>query len=601
MSKNALISIENVSKSFVIYKRPLDILYDVLNKKIEADHFWALKNLSFSLQEGERLGIIGSNGAGKSTLLSIISGLLPPTSGRVHLNGKITSMLSMSSFLNEQETGIQNILFNINLLNLSQQKKTDILEEIIDFTELENFIFSPVRTYSSGMKARLAFAITTAVVPDILIIDEVLAVGDSYFVGKATQRMKNLCAKGRGLLYVSHSTGAIEMLCDKALWLDQGTMRMFGPVKEVVASYEEFNKKREDNTTRAGNIIKNIEQQQRVQHHNFDDYNYLRFRIMPQNRKKFCDLHYISHILFESENKSYEIPFETQANDMGSSEAFIDLFDSQWGQYYEKDGKSTRLLKNYNSSLLKGAHFSIRKWDSTIFNDYPFSLKINYHSEHQLEDLSIEYLDEKEAQWVPLKPTECIEDRHKLCLWKTATYEGKLNSLDKINYQKTAKKIKEIDQPKIMIKDICLTVNNIKVDSVKETQPFKIIVTAEITKEIGNYDIGLIIKKLDGTYMFWNTTGFDSKNPPTQLGLIEVEFIFEPNLFGSGDYNINVYAANGWDLEDNYPYSEIYDRKINYACLKVKREFDVLDFGLINQKIKTRIHRVDEERKKIAS
>lgn len=198
----------------------------------------ALEDISFEIAEGERVGIIGPNGAGKTTLLSILAGLSEPTSGSVEVDGDVHAMLTIGAVLREDLTGRENIYLDASVHGRSRAEIDAVAERIVEFTELGEFIERPVRTYSSGMKARLAFSMGAFINPDILIIDETLSVGDVFFADKASRRMKEIAASGRIVIVVSHGLGAVVDMCTRCLWLDRGQLVMDGDPKAVTQAYE---------------------------------------------------------------------------------------------------------------------------------------------------------------------------------------------------------------------------------------------------------------------------------------------------------------------------------------------------------------------------
>jgi len=212
----------------------------LLKRQVKFQEFSALKNISLRVDEGELVGVIGHNGAGKSTLLKVISRVLIPTDGRVRLRGKVSPLLQLGAGFHPELTGMENIFLNGTLLGHPRIEIKARLDEIIEFAELENFINSPIRTYSSGMVARLGFSISTTWKPDILIIDEVLSVGDENFRNKSSKRMEKFRKEGTGTLLVSHNLNSIEALCTRAIWLDHGEIRDEGSVAEVVQAYRVF-------------------------------------------------------------------------------------------------------------------------------------------------------------------------------------------------------------------------------------------------------------------------------------------------------------------------------------------------------------------------
>lgn len=212
-----------------------------LKRQTRREHFTALDNISFDVNDGEILGIIGNNGAGKSTLLKVISGILKPTKGNVKVEGTIVPMLELGSGFDQELTGQENIFLNGAILGYSKQFLDEHYQEILDFSELGDFIKSPIRTYSSGMVMRLAFSIAAVVNPEILIVDEILAVGDERFQKKSRQRMQELMDGGTTVLFVSHSLQQIRNMCSRVLWLDHGRIVGIGDTQEICDRYEKSN------------------------------------------------------------------------------------------------------------------------------------------------------------------------------------------------------------------------------------------------------------------------------------------------------------------------------------------------------------------------
>ncbi|HWP50961.1 MAG TPA: ABC transporter ATP-binding protein [Clostridia bacterium] len=208
-----------------------------LSGKLSYSEFWALRDVSFTVKRGEVLGIIGHNGAGKSTLLKVISGILKPTKGTVTCNGNIVPMLELGSGFDTDLTGRENIFLNGAVLGYSEEFLNTKFDEIVAFSELGQFIDVPIRNYSSGMLMRLAFSVATVVNPEILIVDEILAVGDENFQQKSRARMRELMSGGTTVLFVSHSLSQIREMCDRVAWLEHGQVQMIGPANEVCDAY----------------------------------------------------------------------------------------------------------------------------------------------------------------------------------------------------------------------------------------------------------------------------------------------------------------------------------------------------------------------------
>ena len=225
-----MIEVKNVSMSFRISQDRIqsikEYLVALIKGKLKYKDFWALRDVSFSVHPGEVLGIIGHNGAGKSTVLKVISGILKPTSGSVSVHGNIVPMLELGSGFDFDLTGRENIFLNGAILGYSRKFLNEKYDDIVAFSELGEFIEMPIRNYSSGMLMRLAFSIATVVHPEIMIVDEILAVGDADFQEKSKQRMLDMMSGGTTVLFVSHSIAQIEEMCNRVVWLDHGKVKM---------------------------------------------------------------------------------------------------------------------------------------------------------------------------------------------------------------------------------------------------------------------------------------------------------------------------------------------------------------------------------------
>jgi lipopolysaccharide transport system ATP-binding protein len=213
----------------------------IMGKKVlpssEVEEFWALKNVSFEVVKGDRIGIIGHNGAGKSTLLKVLSRITEPTSGRIEINGRVASLLEVGTGFHPELTGRENIFLNGAILGMSRREIQYKFDEIVEFAEVEKFLDTPVKRYSSGMYMRLAFSVAAHLEPEILVVDEVLAVGDMEFQKKCLSRMDGLASEGRTIIFVSHNMAAINQLCNKAIILKQGQLQDSGVVSEIVNLY----------------------------------------------------------------------------------------------------------------------------------------------------------------------------------------------------------------------------------------------------------------------------------------------------------------------------------------------------------------------------
>lgn len=239
-----MIKAEDISVRFQLANDRINTLKEfaiaLATKRIRFHEFWALQQVSFELRKGEVLGIIGKNGAGKSTLLKVISGIMKPTRGSVDVYGNVVPMLELGSGFDNDLSGRENVFLNGAILGYPQQFLQEKYDEIAAFSELGDFLEVPLRNYSSGMVMRLAFSIATVVNPEILIVDEILSVGDAQFQEKSRKRMMELMSGGTTVLFVSHTMAQIRKMCSKALWLEQGQVVGYGKTKEVCDQYEEY-------------------------------------------------------------------------------------------------------------------------------------------------------------------------------------------------------------------------------------------------------------------------------------------------------------------------------------------------------------------------
>ncbi len=233
------IVVDNVSKAFRIYSERNQALKQTLlrRRRLRFEEFWALRDISFSVPEGSTFGIIGGNGAGKSTTLKLLSQILVPDRGRIEVHGRVSALLELGAGFHPELTGRENVFVNGAILGLSRKVLRERLSEIVEFAGIESFIDSPVKTYSSGMYARLAFAVAVNVDPDVLLLDEVLSVGDEGFQRKSAEKIAQLRAGGRTVVLVSHSLGSVQQLCDTAAWIDHGQLRAIGKTADVVDQY----------------------------------------------------------------------------------------------------------------------------------------------------------------------------------------------------------------------------------------------------------------------------------------------------------------------------------------------------------------------------
>jgi len=237
--KDVAINIKKMDKNFVVYGDKANTLKERIIRfgKIKKEVRNVLKDINIEIKKGETVALIGINGSGKSTLLKLITKIIYPTSGTIKTYGKVSSLLELGAGFHPDFSGRENIYFNASIFGLSKKEIDERLEKIIEFSELGEFIDTPVRTYSSGMYMRLAFSVAINVDADIILIDEILAVGDQHFQDKCMKKMLELKKEGKTMVFVSHSADAVKFLCDRAIWLSEGKVRMDGKTEEVLKEY----------------------------------------------------------------------------------------------------------------------------------------------------------------------------------------------------------------------------------------------------------------------------------------------------------------------------------------------------------------------------
>ncbi len=241
MEKKIMVKVEQVSMRFNLASEKLDSFKEYFIKSIKGqvhyDEFWALRDVSFEVRQGDSLGLIGLNGSGKSTMLKTIAGVLKPTKGKVSVNGSVAPLIELGAGFDMDLTARENVFLNGALLGYTRKQMEGFYEDIVEFSELRDFMDVPVKNFSSGMVSRLAFSIATIGVPDILIVDEVLSVGDFRFQEKCEKRIQNMIARGTTILFVSHSIAQVEKLCNKIVWLEKGNVKMYGDAENICREY----------------------------------------------------------------------------------------------------------------------------------------------------------------------------------------------------------------------------------------------------------------------------------------------------------------------------------------------------------------------------
>ncbi len=580
MSHDLVIEIQSISKAFPLYSTPLDMLKELFFGKVRHDLFWALRDISLNIHAGQRVGIIGPNGAGKSTLLQIIAGNLQPTKGLIRVNGSISALLSLVPAWNPEQTGIENIRFNLLLRGCNPSKVALLTEDIVDFAELGPFIFQPVKTYSSGMSARLSFAIATAISPEILIIDEVLGAGDGYFAGKATRRMKEFCDRGKALLFVSHNAAAVQQMCETVIWMQNGSIRLQGNAEYVLRQYELDFRRVEDETTRTHNALEVSLRNTVASPDELTNLQRLRFRIVPEHTGRFVSTHFVHRIQVDGifESKTIDVPLDAVDIDQPDTLASLDTMTSEWGRLHERTTQLSRILSRMNGKR-PGGHFLVNL--PPVNGSLQFQVRIISECESDKERIALEVLDLTLGQWVPVRSTGVLQDNGIL----SYTFAGETaipadNILTEVKNRVLAENI-----PDVEILEVLLIADNEPKVLIRERSSFEIVVRVQFNRVLDIADVGIKITRSDGVYVFWQSSGLDGANLIRPLGLKTIRFKFNDCPIGAGEYFVNVHVSNGWNYPLNYPYSHLLARSVGALSFRIFPEMEGLDFGVLNTRI----------------
>ena len=536
-----------------------------------------LREVSFEVARGEVVGIVGPNGAGKSTLLKILTGNLTQTSGTFDVRGKISALLSLTSFLNPDQTGLENIRFNLVVNGAAKADIPTLTEEIVDFTELGAFIRAPVRTYSSGMMTRLAFGISTAITPDILVIDEVLGAGDAYFAAKATVRMLELTRRGRALLFVSHSINAVQMLCDTAIWIDNGQVREIGPVDEIARRYEAEFRRKEDEHLRAGNARRASALSNAVHPEEIGRADVWRLRVTGESGR-LQDTHYVRAVEIELAGRTHDVSLEFADLDDPDVHACLDLASSEWARVHDRHGTRSRALAP-GSSKLRGGQI-VARTPVGVGQVGAVAVEIESQSLGGTEELKVQYADTHTGEWrdLALVSKQSAGDD-----WSRSRFEGSLMRADEEAHARQVARISDVVRADVTIEEVRLLVGGRTRLAVQEREPFAIEVDLHVERPIELADVWLQFTRVDGFYVFWQSSGqVEGGNLRDLDSDVVVRFDFDPNLFGPGDYEVEAAVANGFDLDRNWPHSEVYDRRIGALKFTVSRERQLVLFGPVN-------------------
>ena len=581
------VAVRALSFAYPLFASRIDLAKELLLLRSAHDDFWALRDVTFTVKYGERLGIVGPNGSGKSTLLRVIIGNLPPTAGSGQVIGSISALWSQVSFWNTEQSGRENAEANLLLRGSRPKEVKALLDEIEDFVELGPFMAQPVRTYSTGMAARLVFAIATTVAPEVLIIDEALGGGDGYFAAKAAMRMRQLCDEGKALLFVSHSTSAVRQLCDTALWLEGGEVREHGSMETVLASYETDMKYAEDLRLREGNRVAGAAVRTAVLARHVDPPGVLRLRIVPAHTQGgVSQTHYVSRLTveFPGSSPAQEIALFASSSKGPGGTGQADIHGCEWAGVQTRNGQTTRVLAPAFGRS-PGGHFIVKLPETGAEAQIRV---IVAQVETTAEPLGVEYLNLRDNSWRPL-PSSAYRDAGAAA---ALAFEGAIPSLHGIDRSVVSAALADEPSGAAKIVDAFVEAQGTRCRAVPEGQPFGVIVDVLFLGLQPLADVQIVVFRADGTYMFFHSSGMAGANLTDITGRVRTSFAFDDVVLGAGEYFVNVAIGNGWNFPDNYPYSHVLGRKVNACTFTIRATSEGLDSGVVRQGVRVHSERL---------
>ena len=576
MSKIAL-SLTTVDKSFKRFQHPGWRALDALGCPVSSkryDVFMALRDISLEVKQGEKVALIGRNGAGKSTLLRLISGQVQPTRGQIQVNGKLQALMELGTGFHPDFTGIENIRSALSYQGIQGKAAKKLIEEIIDFTELDEFITRPVREFSAGMYARLAFATATTITPDILIIDEILGAGDAYFVGKSIQRMKELTRQGATVLFVSHDMSATQLLCERGIWIDKGTIKADGDVLSVSKAYlssiredEELRIHLRSNQLNLSGTVKN---------------NISLFRFITEKNSAPVQPLTVSRIQYgQDENVLGEVSIDNLAS---SSRCIVETGSTNWSNVIEIENKTCRTFADFGGRFIH-APFQV---DWKLSKKDKRWIEIGYKASDS-DTIMLERFDEETKGYTRLTMiSKNNEDHH----WRTLRIE--------LDTQHVSGTVDESAQAIIKLQDLSshdrygkgpvkiaafgfLDEENTRRHTLISGDFAKACISFNAATTVHNPVAVIAIYRPDGTCAMQVLSNRDGLQFNRLLGQGNITVTFAPLFLGPGEYIVSVALFKDLCLASKFE-PEAYDLHDRCYPLKVLHPEGLgVDIGTVNQ------------------
>ncbi len=591
------LAVDGLGKLYKLFQHPSDKILHVLGidrwcpgmRRRKYREFWALRDFSLQIRRGERLGIIGANGAGKSTLLKIITGSISPTEGCVTVNGSVQALLQLGTGFHPEFSGRENIRSYLNYHGLSASQSEDKEREIIGFAELHEFIEQPVKTYSAGMYARLAFSAATAITPDILVIDEVLGAGDAYFAGKCVERMRNLTREDNAtVLLVSHDTSAILRICTKVIWMNRGDIILAGEPHMVVQSYIEHVQRETEIRLRAREMALTKRRAQEL----FPAggaYTRLLFRFISNDKQPKGRCAFAKASIRDQKGAIAELRIGAAMDNAPNEPNYVidDATNTNWSAPASVDGRWIRFFKDRGG----------------VDGHAPFILSVPAH-----------LWERDEKFWLVIEHGPTGDEEITLEIWDGDRYQplGVLPPVAKDFTQTTLAIVRENDVPNTSQADMAHTNDAVPVHAnaiperdesavriagvdfvTNERESTRVIplgskvdvvIRVEVLRPVIDPVFAVTFHTLDGTQMDHKNSQLLGSNVGEISGAATATFSFTPFRLGPGDYLVTVAVLKYLDPENWFDTPPAYDRHDRRYCISVNNiELHGKNLGIVLQ------------------
>lgn len=605
------IAIHNLGKMYRLYDNPSDKVMDAFGinnllfwRKTYYQEFWALRGLNLEVKRGERLGIIGRNGAGKSTLLKIITGNIAPTEGSIKVRGRVQALMELGTGFHPEFTGRQNIQASLAYQGVSSAKIKILEEEIIDFSELDDFIDQPIKTYSAGMYARLAFTVATVVEPEILIIDEVLGAGDAYFGGKCVERMRKLTEEsGATVLFVSHDLGSVQALCDRVIWVQKGIIVSDGQPLDVIKQYSALVRRDEEIRLKARDLKVSKKQALMLEQHK-DIYQKFLFRFITTESSHPKYKHKIRSIVLKNDQDIIgQIEVGSPMDNHPDQEHYLMTNNSfmDWGKVDKDQIGFYRLYANFKS---KYAHapfqFSVPRSYLHDSSDFILEVQANCEQERVSVELfslqsntyqHIGFLNINDCQNTLVIPKQMFieDDKHLLRNINKSTIRSK-NTDNKFLLSKTSPTDEYGSRQEVTITNISLlNASKQATKTLYSLEPFQVILEYVTSVSISNPTFVFCIYLPSGLTVSQWVVSTRQLGQETVEGSGKIIFHSDQLLLGTGSYVASAAIFKSFPKKNIEPDSyHVLDRCIHFQVIN-QDDLESIDYGLCRQPIEFKI------------